>query len=141
MPFVVTDTFLKDFADQKVQSFINDLAQAKVVSELNLFTGTGSPGPDATGTYNQLLTGNSKGNLGSATRLQSDFKTFATALNTSITELQTAARTLSVDLKMVDSVLKKGGDAAAITAAEMMADLQNITFGSTSSTSKTTTGV
>ena len=130
----VSDSYLRDFANTKIQSFITELATAKCFPQTAAFAGTGTPGSDATGGYNQLLTGNSKGNFISSTTLQADFKTFATALDGSVSAIATAARTLVVDLQMVDSVLSSAEDSADITAAEMMADLQNITFGSSSTT-------
>lgn len=126
----ITDTYLKDFATQKLQPFLEDLKSDPHRTELDSYTQSGALGHDVGWNYNQLLTGNSKGNFAAAARLQSDFKTFATALSQRFTDIETAAQTLIEDLKMVDVVLTKGEDAADITASEMNADLTNVSFSS-----------
>ncbi len=125
----ITDTYLKDFATQKLQPFIDDLRTDPHRVELDGYAGTSTLGNDANWNYTQLLPGNAKGNLQSIGQLQASFKTFAAALSQKFGDISTAARTLQYDLKAVDLVITKDADKANITAAEMSADLAAVTFG------------
>jgi hypothetical protein len=126
----ITEDYLRDFATQKVEKFLENVTAEPHRIELSNYTQDGKLGADVNWNYNQLLPGNAKANFTEATRLQSTFKTFATALDQRFTAIETAARTLMEDLLMVDAVLTKGEDDADITAAEMTADLSNVTFDS-----------
>lgn len=127
----ITDTYLSDFAKTKLQPFVTDFTGDPHRGELTAYAGSGTPGHDAIWNYNQLLTANAKSSFAPAAHLQSSCKAFATALSQRFTDIDTAARTMMEDLRMVDTVLNKGEDAANITAAEMKADLSNISFGGT----------
>jgi hypothetical protein len=126
----ITEDYLKDFATQKVESFLEAVRTEPHRIELGNYTQDGKLGADVDWNYNQLLPGNAKADFTEATRLQATFKTFATALDQRFTAIETAARTLMEDLLMVDAVLTKGEDDADITAAEMTADLSNVSFDS-----------
>ena len=128
----ITDSYLSDFAKNNLQPFLADFTGDPHRGELTACAGNGTPGHDAVWNYNQLLVGNAKSGFAPAAQLQGSYKAFATALSQRFAEIDTATRTLMEDLRMVDTVLDKGQDAADITAAEMTADLSNITFGGTS---------
>jgi len=128
----ITDSYLSDFAKIKLQPFLTDFTGDPHRGELTACAGSGTPGHDAVWNYNQLLTGNAKSNFAPALQLQGSYKAFATALSQRFAEIDTAARTIMEDMRMVDTVLNKGEDAANITAAEMTADLSNVSFSGTS---------
>jgi hypothetical protein len=136
----ITEDHLKDLANQKLQSFLDDLRSDPHRLELADYTGDGTLGARVDWSYTQLLPGNAKGNFPSSTRLQSTFKTFATALNERVKEIETATQQLIEDLRHVDLVLTNAEDKNDITAAEMNADLANISFGGTGTGTGTGTG-
>ncbi|MFD8723541.1 hypothetical protein ACFV2H_37645 [Streptomyces sp. NPDC059629] len=124
----ITDSYLQSFVAENLQPFLDALASNPARMHVAAFATGSTLGPTGDGTYNQLLTGNSKGNFAAGVLLQQNYKKFATAADQFFTTIDTQTRTLIEDLKMVDSVLTDGEDSANITASEMGADLSNISF-------------
>jgi hypothetical protein len=135
---VISDTYLKDFAQQKLQGFIDSMTNDEAIKKLSNFASgpasNSSSGPDPSGTYHQLYPGNSKSGLNSAAQMQSGFKSTTGTLYGQIRDnLVTQGHQFQTDLINVDDVLNNSDDKANITAAEMKADLQNLNFGGSSS--------
>jgi hypothetical protein len=132
--YTITDTYLKDFAQHQIQSFLDDVITNPALLALFGFA-NGTAG--GAGTYGSILPGNVKvTNVSpSAQSLQENFKNFAGGLHSQITNLQDIMKKFQGDLVQVDSVLNNGEDSANITAAEMMQDLNDILAGGGPSTS------
>ncbi|SDP39615.1 hypothetical protein [Actinacidiphila guanduensis] len=125
----ITDTYLKDFAANKLDPFVRDVQHNRFVAELAAYL-SGSPqlGHDENWNYNQLLLGNPNSKQAPIATFQKDFATFTGALSEKIQGLLSGGQILSQDCKYVDNTLDKGEDSANITASEMNADLANFSL-------------
>lgn len=143
--FKVTDTYLKDFANHQIQSFLDDAANNPAMTALMQYgTGIGgqmAPGPGAVaaGDFNKILDGN-RAALPSAGGLQDGFKNTAASMRSQVQALTNTMGKTQRDLLMVGSYLKNAEDAAAITAEEMGQALGDVlgSNGSSANTSSAT---
>ncbi|MGW0859866.1 hypothetical protein [Streptomyces sp. NPDC002690] len=110
-------------------------ALMKNPSRLTLQTFAGKGG---SGIYPHIYAGSGKGAV-SATALQDKFKAFAVAMETQLASMETNLGGLVKDLVLAHQFQKEGEEGAALTAAEMMADLRDALAAFGGSTSTTTT--
>ncbi|WP_405460584.1 hypothetical protein OG786_24485 [Streptomyces sp. NBC_00101] len=111
-------------------------ALMKEPSRLTLQTFAGKGG---NGVYPHIFTGSGKGAV-SATALRDTFEEFAVAMETQLTSMETKLGGLVKDLQLAHQFQREGEEGAALTAAEMMADLRDAlaAFGGSTSTTATT---
>jgi hypothetical protein len=121
--FVVSDTYLKDFANNKIAAFLADYGANPDIRSLGEFAAA-TGGGYLPGEYSSLLGGT--GQLTIAAELQTRFKDFCSSLLQQLQSLQSTMHKTSGDLLAVDSILAKAADAANLTASEMNQDLQDI---------------
>ncbi|MFE4451354.1 hypothetical protein [Streptomyces sp. NPDC056796] len=81
-------------------------------------------GQGGVGDYTHIHAGSGRGVTGSQA-LQDKFKKFATDLEKQLTDMETNIRGLVVDLLLAKQYMKGGELTAALTAEQMMADLQD----------------
>lgn len=132
----VSDTYLTNFAQSKLDAFVeamtNHPSVVKLLEFVNGPANSGASGGDPSGGYNALLPGNASSTaLPSAAMLRSQFQKMTSTVNEQITNLSTNARSMQMDLLKVDSVLDDAANKNDITADAMSADLSNINLSGT----------
>jgi hypothetical protein len=130
---VISDTYLKDFAQQKIQAFTDALTTNPAIRKVaNFATGVpsgASGGVDPSGTYHTLLPGNSNSGMSSPSTMATNFKALTGVIQEQSHTVVASGHQMATDLINVDNVLTDAHDKAKITAPEMTADLQNLNFG------------
>jgi hypothetical protein len=125
----ITESYLAQFAQQKLAGFIQDMNSTPIRNLANFTAGSSgssdAPAAAPDGRYSAVLPGNPVV-LGSAAKVRTDFANLTAALNGHVQTLATAAQTMSQDLLLVNQVLDNSEDKNNVTAAEMAADLQNV---------------
>lgn len=122
--YKITDTYLKDFANQKIQAFLDEATKNPALLSLIEF-GNGSGGNPSAGNYDKILDGNGNA-LPSGATLQNAFKAFAASLEKQIQGLTDTMGKTQRDLLLVDYVLGNGDHNAELTAAQMGQTLKDI---------------
>lgn len=129
--YVVNESFLTDFADQKLQKFIGDSATAQPMLALDEFA-TAHGGGVGMGNYSQLMPGGAT-KFAVAGDLQNAFKTYATNVLGAITGgsgIVPEVTKIQNDLRSVNQVLQQGESTAdELSGTAMMTDLQDILGG------------
>lgn len=128
--YKVTDAFLTDFANTKVQKFIADSASSQSILLLTSFSNGGS----SNGNDVALLGGNTS-KLTAAKNLQDAFKTYAGQVVATIIgpSGMTAEMTkIKADLLAVKHIAQQGeDDASSLSGTDLMTDLGDILGGKT----------
>ncbi|MGW3635123.1 hypothetical protein ACWD7F_34140 [Streptomyces sp. NPDC005122] len=129
----VTDQYLRDFANVKIQAFLDSLRSENTpaingISRFAAGTGTGVGGVTGVhGDYTKLLGGNGKV-LPTAQDLQDQFKAFCVSLDKLMSSLGGQMSKAQLDLQGVQSTLHNAED-EALTAAQMMQILNDVVGG------------
>jgi hypothetical protein len=129
--YVVNESYLTDFANQKLQKFITDSASSEPINALNEFA-TGAGGGTFAGNYSRVAAGNG-GKFAEAQNVQDHFRSYAAAVMATIRGgggMVTEMTKIQADLRAVKAVLKEGEDSATeLSGSALMSDLQDILGG------------
>lgn len=129
--YVVNESYLTDFANQKLQKFITDSASSESLNALNEF-GTGDGGGTLPGNYSRVSAGNG-GKFAEAQNVQEHFKSYAAGVMSAIrggAGMVTEMTKIQTDLRMVKAVLQGGEDSATeLSGSALMSDLQDVLGG------------
>ncbi|MFE6745474.1 hypothetical protein ACFVGM_06430 [Kitasatospora purpeofusca] len=122
----ITEGYVAEFADKKLQELINALVQNAHVRDVGLFANDG--GTLSTGRVSHLLAGNASGTAPSIGVLATAFKSYFGSVNTGFGNINTQATNMKLDLKDADLILQNGEE-DAISVAELMYLLNNVVPG------------
>ncbi|MFI7098959.1 hypothetical protein ACIBK8_06325 [Streptomyces sp. NPDC050161] len=119
----VTEGYLEDFAQHRINDFIQGLRDNDDYRNLDGFAG----GPAGPGGYAKLLAGSKDFPAGQA--LQQRYAKFCQSLKHELDGFAQSMTDLSNDLMTVNQILDKGEQDTELTASQMMQDLQDILNG------------
>ncbi|MET9402378.1 hypothetical protein [Kitasatospora sp. NPDC002965] len=122
----ITEGYVADFANQKLQALIDGFTQNSYVLDIGLYATDG--GTTSTGRPSHLLAGNPSASAPSVGLLATAFKNYFGAVNAGFGTINKQATDMKLDLKDADLILQNGEE-DAISVAELMYLLNNVVPG------------
>ncbi|MFF7588806.1 hypothetical protein ACFZCK_15095 [Kitasatospora purpeofusca] len=122
----ITEGYVAEFADKKLQELINAFLQNANVRDIGLYATDG--GTLSGGAPSHLLAGNASATAPSIGILTTAFKGYFGSVNTGFGNINTQATNMKLDLKDADLILQNGEE-DAISVAELMYLLNNVVPG------------
>ncbi len=122
----ITEGYVAEFADKKLQELINAFAQNAYVRDVGLYATDG--GSLSNGNVSHLLAGNASATAPSIGALATAFKSYFASVTTGFGNISTQANNMKLDLKDADLILQNGEE-DAISVAELMYLLNNVVPG------------
>ncbi|MFJ4091172.1 hypothetical protein ACIPYS_06270 [Kitasatospora sp. NPDC089913] len=127
----ITEGYVAEFADKKLQNFINGLTSSANLRDIALYATDG--GMVSANRPSHLLLGNSSATAPSIGALTTAFKGYFGSVNAGFNTINTQVKNMKQDLKDADLILQNGEE-DAISVAELMYLLNNVVPGGGSGT-------